>query len=117
MAGWLAVIGPLLGGALSQWFGWRYLLRCPAAFGGAVVLPLLVLVVPETHQWFVLQQMTPQQQSSIKEREEILSAPPVMHAPWVPLRWEGTRQQVGDPRTVLVCVTSLLWCGLETLSE
>lgn len=85
-----AVIGPLLGGALSQWFGWRSCFIALAAFGGAIVLPLLVLVVPETHQWLVLQQMTQQQQSNIKEREEILSVPPLMQAPWVPLRWGQT---------------------------
>eukprot|EP00775_Hariotina_reticulata_P004208 gene4208-4457_t len=81
------VIGPLLGGALSQYFGWRSCFIALAAFGVAIVLPLLVLVVPETHQWLVLQRMSSEEQSNIKERDDILSSPPVLHAPWVPLRY------------------------------
>jgi len=40
-----AAVGPLLGGVLSQNYGWRSTFICLAVFSGGVVLPLLLLVV------------------------------------------------------------------------
>lgn len=41
----LPAVGPLLGGVLSQLYGWRSTFICLAVFAGGIVMPLLVLVV------------------------------------------------------------------------
>jgi MFS family permease len=80
------VLGPVFGGALSQAFGWRSTFICLAVFCGAVVVPLLAVLVPETHQFKVLRSLQKQQPGvtlKIMEAETILNAKPVLQGPWV----------------------------------
>jgi hypothetical protein len=75
-------------GGLSHAFGWRSCFIALTCFAGALVLPSLALLVPETHQHRVikaLQAKDPAAAGCIKERESILSEEPVFHAPWMPL--------------------------------
>ncbi|GAX85787.1 hypothetical protein CEUSTIGMA_g13202.t1 [Chlamydomonas eustigma] len=84
------IIGPLLGGGLAQAFGWRSTFICLTVFSGAVILPLLLLKLPETQQFKELQKLkekNPVLAASLKEAEFIDSNPPVFHPPWVPLRF------------------------------
>lgn len=81
------VAGPLLGGFLCQSFGWRSTFILLAGMS-AVLLPLLLLVVPETHQYMVLQRLEksdPAAAKMIAEAEAIRASPPVFQAPWAPL--------------------------------
>jgi len=83
------LLGPLLGGGLSQAFGWRSTFICLAVFCGVIVVPLLIAVVPETHQYKVIQRLQQSQPTLVKhlaEAEVILAAPPVLHGPWVALK-------------------------------
>ncbi|KAF6260879.1 major facilitator superfamily domain-containing protein [Scenedesmus sp. NREL 46B-D3] len=83
------VIGPLLGGGLSGAFGWRSTFMALAAYG-ALAAALILACVPETHQYFVLRRLAqrkPAAAQAVKEREAIEAEPPVLHAPWVPLKY------------------------------
>lgn len=51
------LLGPLLGGVLSQVWGWRSTFICLVVFCGGVVAPLLLLLVPETHQYMVVKRL------------------------------------------------------------
>jgi len=84
------LLGPVLGGGLSQAFGWRSTFICLAVFCGGLVVPLLIAVVPETHQYKVIQRLQKSQPAMVKriaEAEAILAAPPVLHGPWVALKY------------------------------
>lgn len=81
------VAGPVLGGFLCQTFGWRstFILLVVMAVS---VLPLLLLVVPETHQYKVLQRLereNPAAAAAIEEAAAITASPPVFRKPWAPL--------------------------------
>lgn len=74
-------------GGLSYAFGWRSCFIALACFSGAVVMPLLLLLVPETQQYRVLTGLQKTDlAAAVKEQEAILSEKPVFHAPWMPLR-------------------------------
>eukprot|EP00775_Hariotina_reticulata_P008932 gene8932-9109_t len=84
------LLGPVLGGGLSQAFGWRSTFICLAVFCGVVVVPLLLAVVPETHQYMVirrLQKSQPELAKRIAEADSVLATPPVLHGPWVALKY------------------------------
>ncbi|KAF6254077.1 major facilitator superfamily domain-containing protein [Scenedesmus sp. NREL 46B-D3] len=84
------LLGPLLGGVLSQVWGWRSTFICLTVAAGAIVLPLLLVVVPETHQYRVVRRLSKVDAAAAKhivEAEAILSQPPVFLAPWVPLKY------------------------------
>ena len=54
---------------------------------GVLVLPLLLLALPETHQHLILTKLTDAQAAAkIQEAEAIDGSPPVFHAPWIPLK-------------------------------
>lgn len=60
---------------LAQAFGWRSMFAFLAALTGACILPLLLLGVPETLQYKVLQRLLrtqPEVVSRLKEAPEIL---------------------------------------------
>jgi predicted MFS family arabinose efflux permease len=71
-----------------QAFGWRSTFMALAAYA-ALAAVLVLAFVPETHQFFVLRQLTqhkPAAAQAVKERQSIQAEPPVFHAPWVPLK-------------------------------
>uniref|UniRef100_A0A383WNC2 Major facilitator superfamily (MFS) profile domain-containing protein n=2 Tax=Tetradesmus obliquus TaxID=3088 RepID=A0A383WNC2_TETOB len=83
------MLGPLLGGLLCQDWGWRSSLIFMAAAAGVVVLPLLKLVVPETHQFLTVQRLrkaNPEAASHLTDAEAIMSRPPTFRAPCVHLK-------------------------------
>ena len=56
---------------------------------GVLVLPLLLLALPETHQHLILTKLRhtdAQAAAKIQEAEAIDGSPPVFHAPWIPLK-------------------------------
>jgi predicted MFS family arabinose efflux permease len=82
-------MGPLLGGALSQAWGWRSTFIALTAFAGLCGLVVVALVRTETHQYFVIKrlaQQDPERAKGLQEWESVTSEPPVFSAPWVPLR-------------------------------
>ncbi|GAX74294.1 hypothetical protein CEUSTIGMA_g1743.t1 [Chlamydomonas eustigma] len=84
------VIGPLLGGGLSEAYGWRSTFIFLSVFAGVIVLPLVLFMLPETHQYLKLQQLhakDPTATADIKEADEIKQNPPVFQMPWMPLRF------------------------------
>ena len=84
------ILGPLIGGAIAQAFGWRSTFITLIVLGGAILLPLVAVFVPETQQYRILMRMhalDPSAALAMKENEEILNEPPVFHAPWVPLKY------------------------------
>uniref|UniRef100_A0A383WNZ1 Major facilitator superfamily (MFS) profile domain-containing protein n=1 Tax=Tetradesmus obliquus TaxID=3088 RepID=A0A383WNZ1_TETOB len=84
------LLGPLLGGVLSQVWGWRSTFICLTVAAGAIIFPMLMLVVPETHQYRVVRRLSkadPAAAKRIAEAEAILSHPLVFSAPWVPLKF------------------------------
>lgn len=50
------ILAPIVGGILSQAFGWRSTFVLLAIMTGPIAL-FTLLVVPETHQWFVVQRI------------------------------------------------------------
>lgn len=61
------LLGPLLGGVLSQLFGWRSTFICLTVFCGAIVFPLLMVLVPETHQYRVVRRMNKADPAAVKQ--------------------------------------------------
>ena len=58
-------------------------------FAGVVDLPLLLLMLPETHQHLTLAKLRHTDAlaaAKIQEADAIDSSPPVFHAPWIPLK-------------------------------
>lgn len=56
---------------------------------GALILPMIVFLLPETQQYRVYQQIKssdPAAAAAMAEGEAIDASPPVFHAPWKPLR-------------------------------
>jgi predicted MFS family arabinose efflux permease len=83
-------MGPLLGGALSQVWGWRSTFIALTVFAGLTGLVIVALIRKETHQFFVLKKLAardPDHAKGLQEWEGVTSHPPVFSAPWVPLRW------------------------------
>jgi MFS family permease len=81
------VLGPALGGIISQAFGWRSTFALLAALGGAVLV-LLIFFLPETHQFLVLerlQKQDPAAAAGITEAAAISAYPPKLKMPWRPL--------------------------------
>ncbi|KAI8471878.1 MAG: major facilitator superfamily domain-containing protein [Monoraphidium minutum] len=80
------VLGPLIGGALSQALGWRSTFVAVAVYG-ALVLVLLLTFMRETHHHYVLKHIRSTQGDaaahSIRECSSI--ARPKLDAPWRPL--------------------------------
>ncbi|WIA13766.1 hypothetical protein OEZ85_007316 [Tetradesmus obliquus] len=82
------MLGAALGGALSQRWGWRCCFILLVAADG-LMLPLLMTMVPETHQFFVVRRLratNPEAARHLAEAEAIMAQPPVFSAPWVPLK-------------------------------
>lgn len=85
----LQVIGPLLGGALSQAFGWRSTFIALTVFAALAGVVVFTLIRRETHQYFVLRKVARRDPSAAKGMQEwecVIGTPPVFNAPWVPLR-------------------------------
>lgn len=84
------VMGPLLGGALSQVWGWRSTFIALTVFAALTGVVIVALIRTETHQYFVLKKLAardPDHAKGLQEWEGVISHPPVFSAPWVPLRW------------------------------
>jgi hypothetical protein len=80
----------LLGGGLSQAFGWRSTFIALTVFCALCGVALLALVRRETHQYYVLQKLArrdPDAAKGLAEWESVTSLKPTFDAPWVPLRW------------------------------
>lgn len=83
-------MGPLLGGALSQVWGWRSTFIALTVFAALTGVVIVALIRKETHQYFVLKKLAsrdPDHAKGLQEWEGVISHPPVFSAPWVPLRW------------------------------
>lgn len=81
------ILGPLIGGAIAQAYGWRSCFIALTLLGG--LLTLMLVFVPETHQQLIVQRMRLQDANAcarIKESESLLEMPLIFHAPWVPLK-------------------------------
>lgn len=61
------LLGPLLGGVLSQVWGWRSTFICLTVFCGVIVAPLLLLVVPETHQYRVVRSLSKKDLQAVQQ--------------------------------------------------
>eukprot|EP00879_Flechtneria_rotunda_P011779 GHRR01012306.1.p1 GENE.GHRR01012306.1~~GHRR01012306.1.p1 ORF type:complete len:533 (+),score=148.56 GHRR01012306.1:152-1750(+) len=84
------LLGPLLGGVLSQVYGWRSTFICLTVFCGGIIVPLLLVLIPETQQYIVVNRLSktdPVAFKAIAEAEHIMSNKPKFVAPWVPLRY------------------------------
>lgn len=79
------VIGPLIGGGLSDVFGWRSTFICLAILS-FVVFIVIILIVPETHQYFVKERFhkaNPNKRIIDLESND----KPSFKAPWKPLAY------------------------------
>jgi MFS family permease len=78
------VIGPVMGGAISEAFGWRATFVFLAIFCGVLGI-LLLLFLPETHQFYTVSRLAakdPARVEQIAEAPKILAMNPVFHLPW-----------------------------------
>ncbi|WIA11174.1 hypothetical protein OEZ85_011305 [Tetradesmus obliquus] len=81
------LLGPVLGGGLAQAFGWRSTFLAVVVMAGGVILPLILLGVPETHHYWNLarlQRQDPAAAEGLKEAAAIRARPPRFQAPWYP---------------------------------
>ncbi|CAF1229321.1 unnamed protein product [Didymodactylos carnosus] len=76
------ILGPVLGGSLSDSFGWRSTFVFLALYAFLTTIMILILL-PETHQYFVLQRHQ-QALGSITIEVDLIHKP-VFAAPWKPL--------------------------------
>lgn len=111
------IVGPVLGGGLCEAFGFRATFVALALFAAAVALPLLLLGVPETHQYKALTALArkdPLLAAEVKEREDVLRRPPKFSAPWVPLQLLFCRPTVIHELCSLL-VYAAMFCSLTEL--
>uniref|UniRef100_A0A383VQ82 Major facilitator superfamily (MFS) profile domain-containing protein n=1 Tax=Tetradesmus obliquus TaxID=3088 RepID=A0A383VQ82_TETOB len=79
------VVGPLLGGFISQYFGWRATFIALALFS-ALIIPMVALALPETMQYkrlAALRAKDPAAAAALTEAREIAASRPVFRPPWV----------------------------------
>ncbi|CAF3810282.1 unnamed protein product [Rotaria sp. Silwood1] len=79
------VIGPLIGGALSEKFGWRSTFVLLSAFSFLVALCIQILL-PETHQYIAMQRFE-QQHPNKRIQEHENQSKPHFQQPWLALRF------------------------------
>jgi MFS family permease len=85
----MQIISALVGGAISQVFGWRYTFVPLAGLCLAIGLWLLFSMRQETHQYFVLKRIAsvdPDKARRYQEWDEVMAHPPRFEAPWMPLK-------------------------------
>ncbi len=81
------ILGPVVGGGLSQAFGWRSTFVSLAILGVAMLL-LLLLGFKETHPHYVLAQLRKSDPAAADKITEAASiTQPAFQAPWRPLRY------------------------------
>ncbi|GAX83188.1 hypothetical protein CEUSTIGMA_g10614.t1 [Chlamydomonas eustigma] len=111
------IIGPLLGGALAQQYGWRSCFICLTMFAGVVILPMIYFTLPETHQHIKYQEVkkeNPAEAEDFKEAAIIEARVPVFNAPWVPLGYL-TELAVAPHAAVAMIVFGSYFAGLTEL--
>eukprot|EP01112_Ceratiomyxa_fruticulosa_P008362 TRINITY_DN2168_c0_g1_i4.p1 TRINITY_DN2168_c0_g1~~TRINITY_DN2168_c0_g1_i4.p1 ORF type:complete len:530 (-),score=95.64 TRINITY_DN2168_c0_g1_i4:191-1780(-) len=77
------IVGPILGGVLGYSKGWRSTFLLLIVLGAALFV-VIIAIVPETHQWYVLRRLNkkdPIRRSRIIEASEITSQDPVFMSP------------------------------------
>ena len=91
------ILGPFIGGILTNWFGWRSTFVALAVMA-VISAALILLFVPETHHYLTLQRLTsskkknsgePSEKSAIRIREAETILKPRFLAPWRPLIFLG----------------------------
>ncbi|GBF93358.1 MFS multidrug resistance [Raphidocelis subcapitata] len=78
------VIGPLLGGGLSQSLGWRATFAALVVFGGVMVAAQL-LVIQETHHFFALRRLRATRGDAAADAIQEEAHPPHFDPPYKPL--------------------------------
>lgn len=79
------MVGPLLGGFISQYFGWRATFIALALFS-ALIIPIMALALPETMQYkrlAALRAKDPAAAAALSEARDIAASRPVFRPPWV----------------------------------
>lgn len=113
----LHAAGPILGGALSQAFGWRATFIMILMFCGVVILPMLVFGLPETHHYRNLKRIhkkDPAAAAEVQERVAIFDTPPVFNTPFFVMRIMLEKQVVLHGLVALVSFGSL-FCALTEM--
>ncbi|WIA31137.1 hypothetical protein OEZ86_001155 [Tetradesmus obliquus] len=110
------ILGPVLGGGLSQAFGWRSTFMAVIMYAAVILLPLLIFVVPETHQYIVLQRLKSNNAlaaAEIDEAPEIERHPPRFQAPWYPYQLLLDRAILLHAASTFVAFGAMFCCVVQ----
>jgi predicted MFS family arabinose efflux permease len=109
------VVGPLLGGFISQYFGWRAVFIALALLS-ALTIPMIACALPETMQYKRLARLRakdPAAAAELKEAPEIAASRPVFRPPWVAVAVVFQRDVILHFLVCLMVFASAYSCAVE----